>query len=232
MPEPPKGFGSVGRALEGKLGKQVENNPSMRTITDEEIDAAENKLNRLKQGNVIINGRKKYPGFPVEISKQKLREVADYVNSPKGNEVAVWDKIAEGNYYGYCAYVHEATELKAIKNFIDMPESKHYGKSIDEVSDLERIATHGKALFEQYKLLRVYMLRRHEVKVNRLTQICYCDVWREYSFDGANSRKLSQYLKNERRKWYNRLSEKYPWDKDSRLKDVIRSIRNEEASEV
>ncbi len=196
-----------------------------REIKDEEVFAADRALINLRNKNPQLS-------FPTDIEKAKLREVADYLNDPNplGNEIEAWDRLRKGNYYGYCIYVHEANEIQSIKSFTQDPgNEKYYGLNLYQGNSVPEIrkVSHGKGCFEQYKLLRDYLLNNYGVQEQKLTQLYYCNSWDMVVYDSKGANKFSDYLRSNEKDWYNKYSEKYPWRRDRSLMIVFEEMRGE-----
>jgi len=166
----------------------------MRNISDEEISEAEKKL---KQILITTEDEAHLLNASLEVTKDSLREVADYLNDPNplGNEIEAWDRIRRGNYYGYCIFVHEVNEIQVIKEFTENPDNKkYYGLNLYEGNSIPEIrkVAHGKGCFEQYKLLKDHLHSKYEVQEKRLTQLLYCDSWDMEKFDKKGARKFSR----------------------------------------
>lgn len=213
--DPARDFGKdIQEVIGGKLAKKGEKKESMIEISEKEIKAVANRFADLK---------KVYPELVGNVSEVDLRKVADYLNDPDPdlNELYAWRQLKKSNLYGYTIFIHENMEIQVLDELIRNGRiDNYYQGNIDN-----RTEAHGKALFEQYKILQQFVFQQTGRKYC-LTQLCASDYWYEDdNFDNRNARTLRKYLKKYAPAWYNENERR--WKKDRKLREFFRRLREE-----
>ncbi len=203
MPELLKGFGNVGKALEGKLGKHVEGRAMPFVITDHEIDEVVVKFETT---------RTKYPEIIKKVTHKEMKVVADYLGENKEGKPdrETWDMVARGNVYSHACFLHEYTE-------------REY-----RTGDNPKWYYHGGGLFEEYQFLQDFIKLKTGVKYD-IIKLCYNDnLWDSGEKDKANPRLLRKYMKEKREGLFDpKIHVETEWNKGSntitRIMDALKS---------